>query len=386
MAVFRLLWENRVRNALRGAGNKKIGLPMTKSKLLGAVVLIAAGIAAWSFYGSSAKQAPEQKGKKGAALIQVVTVPVRFTAVQQSYQALGTANANEAITITSKLTGTVRSINFTEGQIVPKGHILVELDDREAKATLASAVADEATAKANYERAAQLATSGNSPKATVDTLRSTWEGASGRAEAARARLADLTIRAPFSGKLGLRRLSMGALVSSGTLITTLDDVSTMKLDFSVPETLLSRVQAGAEVVARSDAYPGRIFKGVARTVDSRVDPVTRAVEVRAEIPNDDGTLSQGMLLTVTIVLAKRDEAMVIPEEALVPVGDEQFVYVLEDGKAMQKKIVLGERLRGSVEVRDGLSKDAKVIVGGQQRLRDGGAVRESQGVLPMQGS
>ncbi len=359
---------------------------MTKSKLLGAVVLVAAGIAAWSFYGSSAKQVPEAKGKKGSAVIQVVTVPVRFAEVQQTYQALGTANANEAITITSKLTGTVRSINFTEGQVVPKGHILVELDDREAKATLASSVADEATAKANYDRAATLMTSGNSPKATVDTLRSTWEGAQARAEAARARLADLTIRAPFQGKLGLRRLSAGALVSSGTLITTLDDVSTMKLDFSVPEILLSRVQAGAQVVGRSDSYPGRLFNGVARTVDSRVDPITRAVEVRAELPNVDGALQQGMLLTVTLVLEKRASAMVIPEEALVPVGDEQFVYVLEDGKAVQKKIVLGERLRGSVEVRDGLAKDAKVVVGGQQRLRDGIAVREAQGVLPMQGS
>jgi membrane fusion protein (multidrug efflux system) len=359
---------------------------MTKSKLLGAVVLVAAGIAAWSNYGSSAKQADVQKVKKGAGLIQVITVPVRFAEVQQSYQALGTANANEAITITSKLTGTVRSINFTEGQTVTKGHILVELDDREAKATLASAVADEATAKANYERAAQLLTSGNSPKATVDTLKSTWEGAQGRSEAARARLADLTIRAPFSGKLGLRRLSIGALVSSGTLITTLDDVSTIKLDFSVPETLLSRVHAGAEVAARSDAYPDRTFKGIAKTIDSRVDPVTRAVEVRAEIPNEDGTLSQGMLLTVTVVLAKRDAALLIPEEALVPVGNEQFVYVVEDGKAMQKKILIGERLRGSVEVRDGLNKDSKVVVGGQQRLRDGIAVREASGVLPMQGS
>jgi membrane fusion protein (multidrug efflux system) len=372
---------------MRVGWEQKIGLPMTKSKLLGAVVLVAAGIAAWSFYGSSAKQAPDQaKGKKGSAVVQVVAVPVRFAEVQQTYQALGTANANEAITITSKLTGTVRSINFTEGQLVPKGHILVELDDREAKATLASSVADEATAKANYQRAAQLLTSGNSPKATVETLRTTWEGAQARAEAARARLADLTIRAPFAGRLGLRRLSVGALVSSGTLITTLDDVSVVKLDFSVPEILLSRVAAGAEVVARSDAYPARIFKGIAKTVDSRIDPVTRAVEVRAELPNTDGTLHQGMLLTVTLVLDKRDAAMVIPEEALVPIGDEQFVYVLEDGKAVQKKIVLGERLRGSVEVRDGLAKDAKVVVGGQQRLRNGIAVRELQGVLPMQGS
>ena len=128
------------------------------------------------------------------------------------------------------------------------------------------------------------------------------------------------------------------------------------------------------------------FQGIAKTIDSRVDPSTRAVDVRAEVPNPDGTLQQGMLLTATLVLEQRPAAMLIPEEALVPVGDEQFIYVVEDGKAAQKKIVLGERLRGSVEVREGLSADAKVIVGGLQRLRDGTPVRETSGVLPMQGS
>lgn len=362
---------------------------MTKNKWVGAVAVVAIAIGAWAFYaGSSAQQSsPDaQKGKKGAAITQVVTVPVRIAEVQQTYQALGTANANEAITITSKVTGVVRSINFTEGQLVTKGHTLVELDDREAKATLASAVADEATARANFDRAAQLATSGNSPKATVQTLESTWQGAQARAEAARARLADLTIRAPFAGRLGLRRLSAGALVSAGTLITTLDDISVIKVDFSVPEVLISRIKAGAAVVAHSDAYPARPFQGFAKTVDSRVDPITRAVEVRAEVPNPDGTLQQGMLLTVTLVLEKRAAAMLIPEEALVPVGEDQFIFVVENGKAAQKKIVIGERQRGSVEVREGLSPDAKVIVGGLQRLREGMTVREAQGVLPMQGS
>lgn len=364
---------------------------MTRNKWLGTgiVAVVAVGISVWAFYPSSSAQqsAPDaQKGKKGGGVIQVVTVPVRIAEVLQTYQALGTANANEAITITSKVTGVVRSINFTEGQLVAKGHILVELDDREAKATLASAVADEATARANYDRAAQLAASGNSPKATVQTLESTWQGAQARAEAARARLADLTIRAPFAGRLGLRRLSAGALVSAGTLITTLDDISVIKLDFSVPEIHISRIKAGAAIVARSDAYPTRPFQGFAKTVDSRVDPVTRAVEVRAEVPNPDGTLQQGMLLTVTLVLEKRDAAMLIPEEALVPIGEDQFVFVVENGKAAQKKIIIGERQRGSVEVREGLARDAKVIVGGLLRLRDGMVVREAQGNQPLQGS
>jgi membrane fusion protein (multidrug efflux system) len=361
---------------------------MNMRKLLVAVVIAAGAVGAWALYPTApaTQQAPSaQKGKKGQAIL-VVTAPVRVSEVQTTFEALGTTNANEAITITSKVTGTVQKINFIEGQIVPKGHALVEIDSREMRATLAAAVADEATARANYERAAQLLTSGSAPKATVQTLLSTLEATQARAEAARARLAEFTITAPFSGRLGLRRLSAGALVSAGTIITTLDDLSVIKVDFSVPETLLSRIKAGAKVTASSDAYSARTFEGVTRTVDSRVDPQTRAVEVRAEIPNPDGTLQAGMLLTVTLTLETRKAALLIPEEALVPEGEAQFVFVNDNGRASKRKVVIGERQRGSVEVREGLSPNDSIVVGGVQRLRDGVAVRETRGSAPLPNS
>lgn len=350
-------------------------------KVLAAIVIVVGGAALWAYYPTlSATRAPQQgqtkAGKKGA--VTVVTAPVRISDVQQHYDALGTANANEAVTINSKVTGIVKSINFSDGQVVEKGHTLVELDDREAKATLASAIADAATAKANYDRAAALLLSGSSAKATVENLKIALDGAQARAEAARARLADLTIRAPFAGKLGLRRISVGALVTSGSTITTLDDVSLMKVGFSVPETLLSRVVAGAPITGRTDAFPGRTYQGVVKTVDSRVDPVTRAVEVRAEIPNTDGSLQPGMLLTIRLTLAHRDGSILVAEEALVPNGLEQFVYVVENNRAVRKPITIGERIGGFVEVRTGLDKDARVVVGGTQRLRDGVEVREAR--------
>jgi len=349
-------------------------------KLVVALVIVIGGGVLWAYYPtlSGARQAEQTKaGKKGGS-VAVVTAPVRIAEVQQAYDALGTANANEAITITSKLTGIVRAINFTEGQIVQKGHVLVELDDREAKATLASGVADEATARANYERAAQLLASGSSAKATVENLKIALDGAIARAEAARARLADLTIRAPFTGKLGLRRVSAGALVTAGAVITTLDDVTLMKVGFSVPETLLARVSAGAVVSGHTDAFPGRTYEGVVKTLDTRIDPVTRAVEVRAEVPNADGTLQPGMLLTMRLTLAQREGAILVPEEALVPNGLDQFVYVVESDRAKLTPITIGERQGGLVEVRRGLTKAARVIVGGTQRLRDGVQVRESR--------
>lgn len=351
--------------------------------------LILLGVGGWLFWpaswterqGASAPQAtaaaPAQRGAERA--IQVVTAPVRRGEVQQSYQAIGSANSSEAITITTKVTGIIKSINFVEGQFVEKGHVLVELDNRELKATLAASVADAHTARQNYERAAQLLSSGSAAKARVEDLQMALQAAEARAEAARARLADFTIMAPFGGRLGLRRISAGALVSQGTMITTLDDIGVVKLDFSMPETLIARVKPGAKVAARADALPGRDFEGIIRTVDSRVDPATRAVEVRAEVPNPEKVLQPGMLLAVQVILERREGALLIPEEALVPEGTQQFVYVIDNGRAAKKPITIGERLRGSVEVRDGLSEGTPVIIGGLQRLREGVAVRVSQG-------
>lgn len=355
--------------------------------MVGGLILV--GVGAWLYWPSSWKEqqgaaapqvttaAPTQRGAERA--IQVVTAPVRRAEVQQAYQAIGTANSNEAITITTKVTGVIKSINFVEGQFVDKGHILVELDSRELKATLDAAVADTRTARQTYERSAELLSSGSAAKARVEDLQMALQAAEARAEAARARLADFTITAPFGGRLGLRRISAGALVSQGTMITTLDDIGVVKLDFSMPETLIAQVKPGAKVAARADALPGRDFEGIIRTVDSRVDPTTRAVEVRAEVPNPNKLLQPGMLLSVQVILERREGALLIPEEALVPEGTQQFVYVIVDGRATKRPITIGERLRGSVEVRDGLSEGTPVIVGGLQRLREGVAVRVSQG-------
>jgi membrane fusion protein (multidrug efflux system) len=354
-------------------------------------VLILGAVGAWMWLpisqasrpGASAEQSPATAqrgggGGAGANAIQVVTAAVRKAEVQRRFEALGTANSNEAITIASKVTGVIRSINFTEGQQVKKGDVLVELDDRELKATLTAAQADATTAKQAYDRSAQLLSSGSAAKAKVDDLHTALLAAQARAEAARIRLSDFTISAPFSGQLGIRRVSAGALVSQGAMITTLDDVSVVKLSFSMPETLMSRVTKGAVVICHADAYPDKTFEGVVKTIDSRVDPVTRAVEVIAEVPNPERVLQSGMLFNITVTLDTRAAALLIPEEALVPEGTSQFVFLIEDGKAVKKPIVIGERQRGSVEVREGLEEGMQVIIGGLQRIRPGVAVRTQQ--------
>lgn len=336
---------------------------------LAGLAVVAAVVGRW--YWNSNTKVREEADRA----IPVVTAPARVGPVLETYGAIGNATANEAVMITSKVTGIVHSINFTEGEAVESGKVLVELDDRELKANLLAAQADVRNARQNYDRTVKLAASQNAPKARVEELQAGLQAAEARAEATAARLSDMTIVAPFSGKLGLRRISVGTLIQSGTVITTLDDTSVIKMDFSVPETLLAALSPGQAVEARTDAFPDRHFAGMVKTVDSRIDPSTRAFDVRAEIPNSDGTLKPGMLLTLQLTLAKRDNAILIPEEALVPQGDKQYVFVVENGRAHRRQVEIGTRMKGSVEIRDGIEPDASVVIGGVQRVREGTPVR-----------
>jgi membrane fusion protein (multidrug efflux system) len=259
-----------------------------------------------------------------------------------------------------------------------RGDVLVELDDREARATLAVSTAQLRNARLLYERAQQLVKSNNIPLAKVDELLSSLQASESQVEVAKARLADLQIIAPFDGRLGLRRVSPGSLVTQNTLITTLDDTSVIKLDFSVPETLLSKVSVGSTIQARNDVVPDRQYEGTVRTINSRVDPVTRAVEIRALVPNPDNSIKPGMLMTVELTLSERQGALLISEAALVPEGAEQYVYKVEDQRAVRTLVRIGTRKRGVVEILDGLAADEQVIVGGVQKVRNGTRVRISQ--------
>ncbi len=227
-------------------------------------------------------------------------------------EAIGTARANKSLDITAKMTETVRSINFTEGATVEAGAVLVEL-------------------------------------------------------------ASTTLRAPFAGVLGLRAVSPGELVNPGDKIVTLDDISIVKVDFSVPETYLSTLAKGQEIVAKTAAYPDRTFTGIVRTIDTRVDPVTRAIVVRAEIPNESGLLHPGMLMTVELIKNRR-HSIALPEETLVPMAERQFVFVVKDGKAEQRWVEIGSRRPGVVEISRGIAEGEVVVREGTNRLSPGAPV------------
>lgn len=291
-------------------------------------------------------------------------------------EALGTLKANESLALTVTVTETVSALHFDDGQRVEKGKVLVEMTRNEERALLQEARANLDDAKRQFNRVNQLQSQGIEAQSMLDQRRREWDTARARVAAIESRLADRLIKAPFSGVLGLRNISVGALVEPGDTITTVDDDRVMKLEFAVPSVYLASLKAGLSIRARTLAYPERVFEGAVKAVDSRVDPINRSVLVRAIIPNAELILKPGMLMTVEVLRNAR-RTLVIPESALMPKGDEQYVFVLlgEENQVEKRKIKMGSRRRGEVEVLDGLSVGERVIVHGADKARAGQTVR-----------
>lgn len=319
----------------------------------------------------------EAAGRRQDGPVTVTSTVVQPASWRDSIEALGTTLANESVVLTAKVTETVDAVNFEDGDRVSAGDVLVDLSGRAEVAALEEAQAEYKEARQQYQRQAELVKAGTIARSQLDTQVAARDSAEARVKAIRARLADRVITAPFDGILGFRQVSPGTLVTPGTAIATLDDISTIKLDFSVPERFLSVLQPGQEVVAHSAAWPERAFHGTVATIGSRVDPVTRAIPVRADIPNEDGLLRPGMLLTVRLFEPER-QALVIPEIALTQVGSRSYVYrVLPDGTVEQANVEIGARRRGEVEIVDGLAAGDRIVVDGIVKLRPGAQVVEA---------
>ena len=289
-------------------------------------------------------------------------------------EAIGTAKANESVVLTARVSETVQSVNFADGQYVEKGTIIVELTNTEERALKAEAEATAREAEAQYARIMDLEKLGSAPASLVDNRLKQVEEARERLNATNARLEDRIIRAPFAGVLGLRNVSQGTLVSPGLEITTLDDVDIIKLDFSVPERFISALAQGQKIEAYATAYKNRAFLGEVQTIASRVDPVSRAVMVRAILDNTDHALRPGMLLSVSLSSNERLVLSISPT-ALVPVGNEDFVYVVGDeNKVIRQRVEVGQRENDKVEILNGLLLGDSVVTSGTLRLRDGAGI------------
>ncbi len=352
-----------------------VQLPV-KQVLIIAVLGIALGAVTWWLTreqeGAGPGRAPQ---RPMGAPVTVVAETVERRTVAETVEALGTALARESVTLTANLTDTVRRVNFQDGDYVEAGAVLVELTNEEEQAQLEEARANLEEARRQLQRLEDLGQRGIAPASDVDEARAAAEGAQARLNTILARLRDRVIRAPFSGLLGFRQVSTGTLITPGSTITTLDDIAEIKLDFTFPETALGMLAVGGTIYARSAAWGDREFAGTIATVGSRVDPVTRAATVRAIIPNEDGLLRPGMLLTVR-VLGREREALVVAEKAIVQTGIDSFVFLIDgESRARRTLVTLGLRQYGTVEVVAGLREGDVVITEGIIKIRDGSPVQ-----------
>lgn len=286
---------------------------------------------------------------------EIIAQTVTMHPFDDRIEAIGTTEANESTALTSNVSETVKEILFTEGQFVKTGTMIARLHDDEEQANLVEA-------KKAYTRSSELAKTNAVSAARVDSDRA-------RLSIVMAQVNDRQITAPFDGILGLRSISVGDIVNPGTVITTLDDVDPIKLEFAVPEGFMATMTAGLPVEARADAYNGQVFRGVISAVDPRIDPVTRTLRVKAEIPNEDGKLRAGMLMSVEVVRNVR-ENVAVSEEALVSTGTKKTVRVIgaPDAEGFSviedRAVTIGARRPGYVEILNGLQVGEKVAVDG----------------------
>ncbi len=304
----------------------------------------------------------------------VIVAPVVLKEISDRVEALGTARANESVNITTNVSEKIKEIHFEDNQPVQAGEILVVLEQAEEQANLKQAQAVRGERKLALDRLLQLDERKLAAPDEIDRTRLELVQADASITAIKARISDRVIRAPFDGVVGLRNISVGALVETGDLIATLDDISQIKLDFSVPAMFLAELKPGLKIKARATALGNREFLGEVKSIDSRVDPLTRSVQVRAILPNPDGSIIPGILMQVDLLRNTR-QAIVIPEAALLPLANRQYVMVRvnNDGTdtVEKREVAIGIRMPGYVEILSGLSADEYVITHGNSRVSPG---------------
>ncbi|MCR9255093.1 MAG: efflux RND transporter periplasmic adaptor subunit [Alphaproteobacteria bacterium] len=310
------------------------------------------------------------------APLPVVTAPVVVEPIYDPVEALGTTKANERAAVTANVTEKIQEVRFEDGQAVEAGDVLVILNSEEERASLRAARAVFAERQSAWERAKTLGDRQFTATATIEEREALMEEAAANVSVAEARLADRTIRAPFDGVVGFREVSVGDLVEPGDVITQLTDLSVLKLDFTVAAVYLAALRPGLDIEARTAAFAQQPFFGTVRTLSTSIDPVTRTIVGRAIVPNPDGLLRPGMLMTVSLRLNPRN-ALMVPEEAVIPLGRSAFVFAVEEGAppvARRTQVEVGQRFGGKVEILSGLSEGDRVITRGTIRVKDGQAI------------
>ncbi len=345
------------------------------------VVVSALALAATGLYWNAQRGEPAPAG--GARGFQmpppvVEVTPVVLGAVDRTVEAVGTLRANESVTIRPEIAGRIVAIGFSEGQKVKRGAALITLDDSVHRAEVAEKAANRKISELAYERAKLLVEKKAASVEVKDRAEAQLEADDAALQLSRARLDKTRILAPFDGVIGLRAISVGDFVDVGQVLVTLVDIDLLKVDFRVGEIYLPDVTAGQSISVKVDAFPAQQFNGTVYAIEPEVDVNGRAVVIRAHLPNGENKLRPGLFSRVSLIVDSNAQAMLVPEGAIVPQGDQHFIYRVVDDRAVLTEIQIGKRKDTRVEIRNGLSPGDIVVVAGQLKLRDGLAVHTTQ--------
>lgn len=311
-------------------------------------------------------------GAGGAArAVPVEAVPVKVALVTDEVSAVGTLRSNESVIIRPEIAGRISDIHFAEGEPVSQGATLVSIDDSTHQAELADAQATLNLTERNFKRVDELYDKGSTTARERDEALAKLESARAALQLSHARLDKTDVNAPFSGILGLRRVSPGDYVTPGQDLVNLEDIDPLKVDFRIPERFLSSLSTGQQIRVRVDAFPERAFEGDVYAIDPQIDPAGRSIAIRARIANPNRELRPGLFARVRLIVDERPDALVVPEQAIVPRGEERYVFRVVDGKATLTQVRLGQRRAGEVEIVEGLTEEDTVITAGQLKIRDG---------------
>ncbi len=315
-----------------------------------------------------------QSGGRGARATNVEITAAEQRSMSRQVEAIGTALALRTVDIKPQSDGRIIKIGFAPGARVSEGEVLFLLDDDIQRADFAQAVADLDLANLALQRAKTLKKSSIATQASVEELEAALATAKASVARAERRLADRIIKAPFAGTTRLKQYDVGAQVETTDVLTTLDDLSQIQVEFAIPEQFYAAARTGLEVVATSAAWPGREFTAILNEIDTRVDPVSRVFRARASIDNQDNALVQGMFMQVVLTL-ETEALVMVPEEAVVVDGSKTFVYVVADDKATRRDVQTGAREPGFVAISSGLSPGDNVVSSGVSKIRNGASVK-----------
>ncbi len=304
-------------------------------------------------------------------VVPVEAAKVLAAPLSEQVTAIGTILSDEAVTISSEIPGRLEEVHFQEGQPVEKGAALFTLDDSVYRAQLADAEAKLKLAEQTHKRTSQLFSSKYATAQSADETASNLAVSTAAVELARVQLDKARIAAPFAGIVGLRKVSAGEYITAGQPLVNLEAIDPVKADFRVPEKFLPAIRVGQSIRIKVDAFPDDSFEGKVYAIDPRLDVSGRSLLVRAVVPNTDQRLRPGLFARVTVLLELKEAALSVPEQAIVPQGDSQFVFKIVDGKVKLTKVVIGTRREGRVEIVDGLAAGDQVVTAGQLKIRDG---------------